>query len=101
MECSTRKGDQSISRTCSRDSRARRVSCLTGDPSSQLICRTHDNAKFASCGGDKVVFIWDVPSGKVLRRLSGHFGKINALAFNTDAQILASGMSILAVQAER
>jgi WD40 repeat protein len=66
----------------------------------QLMCRTHDNAKFASCGGDKVVFIWDVPSGKILRRLSGHFGKINALAFNTDAQILASGMSPLTNAAE-
>jgi mitogen-activated protein kinase organizer 1 len=66
----------------------------------QLMCRTHDNAKFASCGGDKVVFIWDVPSGKVLRRLSGHFGKINALAFNTDAQILASGMFTITNEAE-
>jgi len=55
--------------------------------------RTHDNAKFASCGGDKVVFIWDVASAKILRRLSGHFGKINCVAFNTDAQVLASGMS--------
>ena len=66
----------------------------------QLMCRTHDNAKFASCGGDKVVFIWDVPSGKILRRLSGHFGKINALAFNTDAQILASGMFTITNAAE-
>ena len=57
------------------------------------IGRAHDNAKFASCGGDKVVFVWDVPTGKSLRKLSGHFGKINAVAFNTDAQVLASGMS--------
>ena len=66
----------------------------------KLTSRTHDNAKFASCGGDKVVFIWDVASGKILRRLSGHFGKINALAFNTDAQILASGMFTIMNAAE-
>ena len=31
-----------------------------------------DNASFASCGGDKTVFVWDVGSGRVLRRLVGH-----------------------------
>jgi mitogen-activated protein kinase organizer 1 len=51
----------------------------------------HDNAKFASCGGDKLVFVWDVASGTVVRRLQGHFGKINALAFSKDSQVLASG----------
>ena len=53
--------------------------------------RAHDNAKFASCGGDKVVFVWDVAAGTIIRRLQGHFGKINAVAFNQDAQVLASG----------
>ena len=52
---------------------------------------SNDNAKFASCGGDKVVFVWDVASGTILRRLQGHFGKINAVVFNRDAQILATG----------
>lgn len=51
----------------------------------------HDNAKFASCGGDKVVFVWDVASGAALRKLQGHFGKINAVAFNNDGGLLASG----------
>ena len=27
-----------------------------------------DNASFASCGGDKAVFVWDVTSGRVTRR---------------------------------
>jgi mitogen-activated protein kinase organizer 1 len=52
---------------------------------------SHDNAKFASCGGDKLVFIWDVATAQVTRRLQGHFGKINTVAFNKDAQVLASG----------
>lgn len=37
------------------------------------------------------MFVWDVASGQIVRRLQGHFGKINALAFNTDAQVLATG----------
>lgn len=56
-----------------------------------IVSSTHDNAKFASCGGDKTVFVWDVASGTIVRRLQGHFGKINAVAFNNDAQVLASG----------
>ncbi len=38
-----------------------------------------------------MVFVWDVASGTVVRRLQGHFGKINAVVFNRDAQVLASG----------
>jgi mitogen-activated protein kinase organizer 1 len=38
-----------------------------------------------------MVLLWDVMSGQVLRRLQGHFGKINAVAFNNDGGILASG----------
>lgn len=37
------------------------------------------------------MLLWDVMSGQVLRRLQGHFGKINAVAFNNDGGILASG----------
>ncbi|KAG0205748.1 WD repeat-containing protein 83 [Mortierella sp. GBA30] len=31
-----------------------------------------ENGKFASCGGDKTVFLWDVLSGTTIRRFSGH-----------------------------
>ncbi|KAG0240420.1 hypothetical protein BGX31_001964 [Mortierella sp. GBA43] len=31
-----------------------------------------ENGKFASCGGDKTVFLWDVLSGMTIRRFSGH-----------------------------
>lgn len=40
-----------------------------------------DNASFASCGGDKAVLVWDVSSGTILRRLQGHFGKVNVVKF--------------------
>jgi WD40 repeat protein len=30
------------------------------------------NDQFASCGGDRAVFFWDVSTGKVIRRIRGH-----------------------------
>ena len=37
-------------------------------------CSAHDNAKFASCGGDKSAFLWDVATGKMIRKFYGHEG---------------------------
>ena len=51
---------------------------------------THDNAKFASCGADQSVFVWDVAKGTIVRKMQGHFGKINTVAFSADAQVLCS-----------
>ena len=31
-----------------------------------------DNGSFVSCGGDRSIFVWDVPSGRVSRRLQVH-----------------------------
>ncbi|KAF2841314.1 WD40 repeat-like protein [Patellaria atrata CBS 101060] len=39
-----------------------------------------DNARFASGGGDKTVFLWDVAACRTLRRWSGHVGRVNAVA---------------------
>lgn len=55
-----------------------------------ILRRSSDNAKFASSGGDKQVFVWDVASGAITRRLQGHFGKINAVAFNKEATVLCT-----------
>jgi len=38
-----------------------------------VINRTNDNSKFATCGGDKAVFLWDVMSGRTIRRFQGHY----------------------------
>ena len=53
--------------------------------------RSHDNSRFASSGGDRQVFLWDVMTGQTIRRISGHMGKIFAVEFNEDASVLASG----------
>lgn len=52
---------------------------------------TKDNTKFASSGGDKNVFLWDVTQGEIVRRFSGHLGKVNSVAWNSNDQVLATG----------
>ncbi|MCJ1287414.1 hypothetical protein MMC26_006763 [Xylographa opegraphella] len=47
-----------------------------------------DNARFASVGGDRQVFLWDVATGRTLRRWAGHGGRVNAVAFGGPAQEL-------------
>ncbi|RVD81806.1 uncharacterized protein DFL_009653 [Arthrobotrys flagrans] len=50
-----------------------------------------DNSRFASVGGDKSAFLWDVATAKTLRRFSGHYARINTCGFNHDASILVTG----------
>ncbi|OGE57188.1 hypothetical protein PENARI_c002G06430 [Penicillium arizonense] len=40
-----------------------------------------DNARFASVGGDRQVFLWDVEQGITTRRWSGHNSRIEAVQF--------------------
>ena len=56
--------------------------------------RAHDNSKFASSGGDRSVFIWDVATAQTTRRIPGHRGRINVVEFNYDASVVASGMYV-------
>ena len=43
---------------------------------------TQDSARFASVGGDKAFFLWDVGTGRVVRRFTGHEQMVNTVAFN-------------------
>jgi WD40 repeat protein len=52
---------------------------------------SHDSKTFASCGGDRLAFFWDSVSGRIIRQFQGHHLKINALAFNEDSSVLATG----------
>ena len=49
-----------------------------------------DNASFASCGGDRTVFVWDVTSGLVTRRLQGHEQRVNAVRYGPEGACLMS-----------
>jgi mitogen-activated protein kinase organizer 1 len=54
-----------------------------------------DNATFASCGGDRTVFLWDVTTAKTIRRFAGtngHTARINDVCFaGVGDSVLLSG----------
>ena len=45
------------------------------------IAVSEDNARFASVGGDRQVFLWDVGSARTVRRWGGHGGRVNCVGF--------------------
>lgn len=49
-----------------------------------------DNSRFVSCGGDKLVIVWDVATARASRKLSGHTHRVNAVALNADASVAFS-----------
>ncbi|CDW87464.1 mitogen-activated protein kinase organizer [Stylonychia lemnae] len=51
----------------------------------------NENDKFASCGGDKTFYIWDVLSGKYIRKFIAHTNKINAICLNHFQNVIATG----------
>ncbi|RDW71502.1 hypothetical protein BP6252_08065 [Coleophoma cylindrospora] len=54
-----------------------------------------DNASFASVGGDRNVFLWDVTTAKTIRRFGGNQGhtrRVNSVTFaGADDSVLVSG----------
>lgn len=52
----------------------------------------------ASGGGDKTCFLWDVSSGRVIRRFQGHNQRVNAIKFNAEGTLLFSGSYDKSVQ---
>lgn len=55
-----------------------------------------DNARFASSGGDRTVFLWDVAAAQTLRRFAhgteGHVGRVNCVAVGgAGDQLVVSG----------
>lgn len=53
---------------------------------------SEDNSRFASVGGDKTVFLWDVATAQTLRRFTGHAARVNAVSFGGEGDsVLVSG----------
>lgn len=53
---------------------------------------SEDNARLASVGGDKAVFLWDVATAQTLRRFTGHAGRVNAVDFGGEGDaVVVSG----------
>lgn len=50
-----------------------------------------DGRALAARGPDRSVHVWDVAGGKEIRRLKGHEGRVETVAFAADGKTLASG----------
>lgn len=46
---------------------------------------------FATAGDDHLIRIWELPDGRLQRRLAGHRGWVRTVAFSPDGQYLATG----------
>src|SRR5207249_11541611 len=56
----------------------------------RCVACSSDGRLLATGGDDRKVRLWDVRSGKLLRALSGHTGRVNRLAFSGKGDWLAS-----------
>jgi mitogen-activated protein kinase organizer 1 len=50
-----------------------------------------DNSRFVSGGGDKLVFSWDVTTGKVISKYQGHNARVRTVAYNMQGNVIMSG----------
>jgi WD40 repeat protein len=57
----------------------------------QAVAYSPDGKSLASGGGDGVVRLWDVATGKMLHEFRGHRGLIWCIAFSPDGRTVASG----------
>jgi WD40 repeat protein len=49
-----------------------------------------DNTKLATCGADKFVKVWEVPSGKFIKAFEGHTHHVLDVGWKPDGKLLAS-----------
>src|SRR5262249_38407558 len=57
-----------------------------------------DGQTLASCGYDRLVKLWDVVTGKLVRDLKDHSDAVYSVAFSPDGKLLASGAADRAVK---
>lgn len=57
--------------------------------------RAQDNGRFASVGGDKYLYLWDVTTGKILRKFVGHNAVDLNISLNHRKLIPSLGMKII------
>ena len=55
------------------------------------VCFSPDGKQVLTGSWDKTVRLWDVESGKELRRLEGHSDKVDSVCFSPDGKQLLTG----------
>src|SRR4029077_10791719 len=55
------------------------------------VCFSPDSTKLATCGADKFVKVWEVPTGKFLKSFEGHTHHVLDVGWKPDGKLLASG----------
>jgi Planctomycete cytochrome C/WD domain, G-beta repeat len=54
------------------------------------VCFSPDGSKLASCGADKFVKVFEIPSGKFLKSFEGHTHHVMSVGWKADGKLLAS-----------
>lgn len=62
------------------------------------VCFSPDSTKLATCGADKFVKVWEVPSGKFLKSFEGHTHHVLDVGWKPDGKLLASGGADMALK---
>ena len=55
------------------------------------VCFSPDGKKLASCGADKFVKVFEIPSGKFIKSFEGHTHHVLDVGWMADGKLLASG----------
>jgi WD40 repeat protein len=55
------------------------------------VCFSPDATKLATCGADKFVKVFEIPSGKFLKSFEGHTHHVLDVGWKSDGKLLASG----------
>ncbi|PVU88470.1 hypothetical protein BB561_005835 [Smittium simulii] len=68
-----------------------RLIYLLNSNNGKVFTSEQSSKRFASCGGDKTVFLWDIERGDIPRKYGGHTMRINTVCMNQEGSLLLSG----------